>query len=69
MAISPSLLLETDMPMPIIGQPLGYRETSAFSSAFRARTRRNPAGSHSLIAAAHAAFALSRKPTLRMQGK
>jgi hypothetical protein len=36
MAISPSLLLVTDMPMTIIGQPMGYRETSASSRASRA---------------------------------
>jgi transcriptional regulator GlxA family with amidase domain len=48
MAISSSLLLETDMPMTIIGQPVGYRETSAFSRAFRARARSNPAGSNAL---------------------
>jgi transcriptional regulator GlxA family with amidase domain len=49
MANSPSLLLETGMPMTIIGQPMGYRETSAFSRAFRPRTRSNPPGSNALI--------------------
>jgi len=37
MAISPTLLLENDMPMTIIGQPAGYRGTSAFPRAFRAK--------------------------------
>jgi AraC-like DNA-binding protein len=48
MAISPTLLLETDMPMTIIGQPVRYRETSAFPPAFRARTQSNPVGSNAL---------------------
>jgi AraC-like DNA-binding protein len=37
MAISPTLLLENDMPITIIGQPVGYRGTSAFPRAFRAK--------------------------------
>ena len=48
MAISPSLLPGTDMPMTTIGQPVEYRGTSAFSRAFRAGTRSNPAGSNAL---------------------
>jgi len=46
MAISRTLVLETDMPMTIIGQPVSYRGTSAFPRAFRARTRSYPAGSN-----------------------
>jgi hypothetical protein len=49
MAISPNLLLETGMPLTMIGQPVGDRETSTFSSAFHARTRSNLAGSSALI--------------------